>query len=130
MRTGLRARRFNSYLALFAFVIQFSFAFGHVELPSLLHHDGLLQQFLERAVTGGPLSTQAGDHAQHNEKHTDSCELCWLQGVAGSATLSAGALATIIAPCVMGGWHAIAEISLPAIELAYRVRAPPAPLTN
>lgn len=130
MRTGLRAKRFNSCLALFAFVIQFSFAFGHVELPALLHHDGLLQQFLERVVAGTPLSTPAGDRAQHNEKHGDSCELCWLQGVAGSATLSAGALATITAPCVMGGWQAIADISLPSRGLAYRVRAPPAPFTT
>lgn len=127
MRIGLRGRRFGSYLALFALFLQFSLAFGHVELRGSLHHNGLLQDIFENLVTGGPQHPQTEDHGN---KRGDSCQLCWLQGAAGSATLSDGAQPNPIALSALVVWYGIARIKLASVELAYRVRAPPIPLSN
>ncbi len=125
MRTDLRGRRFGSYLALIAVIFQLAFAFGHVDLRAIGHHDSALREFLESLVTGGPPASQTRDNGKHGHHRSDSCELCWLQAVAGSATLSENALATLVIFSVLAAWIGIASINLPSIDLAYRVRAPP-----
>lgn len=128
MQTGLRVRRFGSYLALFAFVFQFSLAFGHVELPGILHHSGLLQNVVEKLVTGDNQRSQTGDHGSPGHKSSDSCQLCWLQSAAGSATLPDAAQPSPIALSAMLAWNRITSLSVPFIALAYQVRAPPVAL--